>query len=191
MWRASRRAIQVGVARGRRTSSRPRPPEPRRLSRQSVAFIPPAAAIPSISRQRKQTPGRGHRREIERHSQAVKVQRGLEERIPAPARDARKRATGSLAAAAPGEASPAWNGRVPGCAPNSSQTSTPNSASAFDGRGKLHGLAHAVAPMRGVAAIRPRAIAGDGAEKRDGIARSAERSASASSSASAAGSMSG
>ena len=37
MWRASSRAVQVGVARGRRISSSPRPPGARRPSRQSLA----------------------------------------------------------------------------------------------------------------------------------------------------------
>ena len=78
MCRLSSRAIHVGVARGSRASSNPRPPGPRRPSRQSLDSFHQRLLSQGIGRQGKQAPRRCHGREIKSHARAVQIHRRLE-----------------------------------------------------------------------------------------------------------------
>ena len=81
MWRLSSRADQVGIAHGRRISSRPRPPGASRPSRQAGASVPPAVTIPRVSREREQTTRWGHRLEVEWHSRPMQIHCRFEQRF--------------------------------------------------------------------------------------------------------------
>ena len=164
MWRPSSRAVHVGVARGSRISSSPRPPGAETAFAPVARFMPPAALVPRVSGQREQ-PARGrHRRKIQRHAGAMQIHRGFQQRLVLPL--AAHRRQHRHLGAAPGETF--LNGmNQRGMRADFQPHVHAEFRQRIDRRRKLHGLPHASSPVGGAARFARATPAGDGAEKRD------------------------
>ncbi len=134
---------------------------------QFAGLVPPAALVPRVGGQGKQFARWRHRREIERHAGAMQIERGFEEAFVL-----------ALAAGGGGDRRPSG----PRAARHSWIEMDERGMRAdfqphihaevgerIDRRDKLHGLPDAAAPVGGGAVVPGAALAGHGAEERNGL----------------------